>query len=299
MEGFDSHWNFIGRNNSASFTNLNPGEYIFRVNGTNADGKWSSHEAVLKIIISPPFYMTLWFLLLLTLSLLIILLLIIRQIIRNQKKKAEIEKERIELQLKTIKNQMDPHFAFNALNMIGSMVYKDEPDVVYDYFSRFAGLIRTTLQDSEKISRSLEKEIEFVKNYIQIQQARFNNNFDYKIDIDKRIDLKTEIPKMILQVHIENAIKHGLMHKKEKGELSISINLDESKMVISIADNGIGRKKAQEISTGGTQKGMEIIHQIFELYNKLFKYKIQQQIIDLVDQEGNALGTKVIIIIQK
>lgn len=299
LEGFDSRWNFIGENTDATFTNLDPGEYTLKVKGTNADGRWSENEACLTIIITPPFYRTSWFILGIIVFLLLIMLLIIRKIISNQKKKVEKEREQMALQLKTIKNQMDPHFAFNAINMIGSMIYQEEPDAAYDYFSTFASLIRTTLNDSERIARSLGEELEFVNNYIKVQQKRFKNQFEFKLDMDERINLKTEIPKMILQVHIENAIKHGLMHKKGKGLLSISINLDGERLVISIADNGIGRKKSKELHTQGTQKGMEIIQQIFDLYNRLYKDEIKQQIVDLVDPDGNALGTKVIIIIQK
>lgn len=299
MEGFEKAWNFVGNQTSATYTNLNPGKYIFRVKGTNSDGNWSASEAVLHITIRPPFWRTNCFITLVALFILAALILSVVQIIRFQRKKAFEEKEKMELQLKTIKNQMDPHFAFNAINMIGSMVYKKDPDTVYDYFSRFARLIRSTLQDSEKISRTLGEELDFVQNYIEIQKSRFTDKFTFNLSVDEKVDLSTQVPKMIIQTYAENAIKHGLMHKKEEGKLDISITEKDKRLMISVEDNGIGREKAAELSKGSTKKGMQIIQQIFTLYNKLIKYKISQEITDLKDDQGNALGTKVVLIIDK
>ena len=299
MENFDEDWNYVSEQNSATYTNLDAGEYIFRVKGTNSDGKWSSKEAKLKITIIPPYWETRWFIGLIVLALLLALSGIIFRILFVQKRNARTEREKIELQLKTIKNQIDPHFAFNAINMIGSLVYKGDPDTVYDYFTRFANLIRSTLQDSEKIARPLNEELEFVKNYIEIQKARFKGKFDFTLNVDKETDLKTEVPKMIIQTFAENAIKHGLMHKKDGGWLFINIQQRNSQLTISIEDNGIGREKAATLSKGSTGKGMQIIDQIFTLYNKLFNYKINRQIVDLKDKNGNAAGTKVVITISK
>jgi len=299
MEGFDKDWNYIANKTSATYTNLDGGSYTFRVKGTNSDGIWSTHEARLEITITPPFWETTWFILLVIIIVLTILVLSIQRIILSQKKKAVAEKEKMELQLKTIKNQMDPHFAFNAINMIGSLVYKNDPDTVYDYFSRFARLIRSTLQDSEKISRPLGDELEFVKNYVEIQKTRFKGKFDFTLKVSENTDLETEVPKMVIQTHAENAIKHGLMHKDGEGLLQIVIQQDNNQLTISVEDNGIGRAKAATVSRGSTGKGMNIINQIFSLYNKLFNYKIDQQIIDLKDKNGNPEGTKVVLTIEK
>ncbi len=293
MENFDRDWNYVSEQNSATYTNLDAGEYVFRVRATNSDGKWSKNEARLAITITPPFWKTTWFVVLTVLIFIISLLYTVRRIIRKQKEKEKMERERIELQLKTIKNQIDPHFAFNAMNMIGSLVYKGNPDTVYDYFTRFANLIRSTLQDSEKVARPLSKELEFVKNYIEIQKTRFKDRFEFDLYVDKKVDLSIEIPKMIIQTHIENAIKHGLMHKKTKGKVSVKVVQENGRLLISIEDDGIGRKKAAILSKGSTGKGMQIIDKIFSLYNKLYNYKIEQQIIDLKDENGSAAGTRV------
>ena len=297
MEGFEENWNYVQNQTQATYTNLDPGNYTFRVKATNVDGVWSANEAKLNIYIRPPFWKTNWFYFLMTLIFILILFIVIRQILISQKKKALAEKEKIELQLKTIKNQIDPHFAFNAINMIGSLVYKNDPDTVYDYFSRFAKLIRSTLQDSAKIARPLKDEIEFVNNYVEIQKTRFKGKFNYEIRIMESIDMNIQVPKMIIQTYVENAIKHGLMHKKSKGSLVIDITQISRQIKIEITDDGIGRKKAEGLSKSGTKKGMQIVQQIFSMYNKLNKHQIRQEIIDLYDNHKKACGTTVVLTI--
>ncbi|MCB0807370.1 MAG: histidine kinase, partial [Bacteroidales bacterium] len=299
MEGFEDNWNFVGTRREATYTNLSPGKYIFRVKGTNAGGEWSLHEASLAITILPPFWKTTWFILLLVLLLLTMAILSTRRIIIVQKRKAIEEKEKMELQLKTIKNQIDPHFAFNAINMIGSMVYKSDPDTVYDHFSKLAQLIRSTLKDSAKISRSLKEEIEFVKNYVEIQQARFKGKFKFQLEIDKHTNLNIEVPKMIIQTYVENAIKHGLVHKEGDGILLIGIKGCEQGLQIVISDNGIGRQKASSLNRQSTGMGLKIVEQIFSMYKKLYHYEITQEIIDLKDETGKPEGTEVIITINQ
>lgn len=297
MEGFEENWNYVQNQTSATYTNLDPGNYIFRVKASNVDDVWSSKEATLNIYIKPPFWKTNWFYFLAIVVFLLILFLIIRQILLSQKRKALAEREKIELQLKTIKNQIDPHFAFNAINMIGSMVYKNDPDTVYDYFSKFAKLIRSTLQDSAKIARPLKDEIEFVKNYIEIQKTRFKGKFDYEIKMEETLDLGIQVPKMIIQTYVENAIKHGLMHKETKGKLGIDISEQNKQVKILVTDDGIGRKKAAQFSKSSTGKGMAIVKQIFGMYNKLNKHQIKQEIVDLFDEHHKACGTQVILTI--
>ncbi|MBN2174367.1 MAG: histidine kinase [Bacteroidales bacterium] len=297
MQGFEDQWNHVGNRNMATYTNLSPGKYMFRVRGTNSSGIWSKNEASLEITILPPFWKTIWFIVAVVIFIILTTILVVRRIIINQKKKAVEEMDKMELQLKTIKNQIDPHFAFNAMNMIGSLVYKGDPDIVYDYFTRFAQLMRSTLKDSEKISRSIREELEFVENYLAIQKTRFKEKFEYSIKVSPEVDQEIQIPKMIVQTHVENAIKHGLMNKKTKGHLEISIEQSIDKLYFNIVDDGIGREEAAKQNTPGTKKGLSITDKIFSLYKKLFDYDISQEIVDLKDIDGKALGTKILITI--
>jgi ligand-binding sensor domain-containing protein len=291
LSEFDKDWNYVGSQNTATYTNLYPGKYVFMVRGSNSDGIWNPEITELKITIVPPFWKTGWFLILL----LILTFLLIRGFFVEQKRKARKERELMELQLKTIKSQIDPHFAFNALNTVASFIYAGEPDVTYDYFTRFALMIRNILNDNEKISRPLRDELEFVRNYLELQKIRFKDKFEYIVNVDDSISPDTQVPKMIIQTYAENAIKHGLMHRPKGGLLKIDVIKDGLCIRISVEDNGIGRAKASELSTNSTHKGLKIIEQIIELYRKLYYTDIVQEIEDLTDENGNSTGTKVVL----
>ena len=230
----------------------------------------------------------------------IILLIVIgiqkAQSMRIQKK---IRTERIiaELQLRNARSQLDPHFTFNALNTIGSLINKNDREKVNSYFSRFAGLVRSVLDMSDRISRPLSEEIAFTTNYLELEKIRFGNRFDYKIKVVDQIDLSVAVPKMIIQTYAENAVKHGLRPLAKGGMLEIRIGLAGENLTILIRDNGVGRKSAHASGTAGTGKGMEVMRQIYELYEQLYRIRISQQVNDLTDREGNAAGTEIAITI--
>jgi ligand-binding sensor domain-containing protein len=297
LTDFDKEWNFVGTQNMATYTNLNPGKYTFLVRGSNSGGIWNPEETVLKITIVPPLWKTWWFILSLIIVLLLFVFLIVRQAFLNQRRKAQKEREFVELQLKTIKSQIDPHFTFNALNTIASFIYSEEPDVTYDYFTRFALMIRNILNDNDKISYTLQEELDFVINYLELQKIRFKDKFEYTLHVDETIAPETKVPKMIIQTYTENAIKHGLMHRSKDGLLKIRVEKRNSCIQIMVEDNGVGREKAAELSTASTGRGLKIMEQIMELYRKLFPAEIMQKIEDLADSKGNATGTRVTLTI--
>ena len=231
----------------------------------------------------------------------IILLLIVIGIQRLQKfqteRKMAIEKQISELQLKTIRSQMDPHFTFNALNTISSIIYKGDKEQAHRYFTKFSKLVRATLNAADKITRYLWEELDFVENYLILEKIRFKDKFNYSINVSENVNKSRLIPKMIIQIYVENAVKHGLKHKEKNGLLTIDISEKDKNLIITIEDNGIGRKRAKEMKTFGTGKGLNIMNNIFLLYNKLHKVKISQSISDLFDEKGNPAGTRVEITI--
>ncbi len=295
MVGFDENWNYMGTQNTATYTNLDPGEYTLIIRGSNSDGIWNPNERVLKITIVPPFWKTGWFIFLLIAFIILTVFIVLRQAFINQQYKAQREKELIELQLKTIKSQIDPHFAFNAINTIASFIFSEKPEVTYDYFTRFARMIRNILEDNEKISRSLEEELDFVRNYLELQKMRFRDKFEYSITVDDNVPKNTFVPKMFIQSYAENAIKHGLMHRKAGGLLNIAIRNENSELYVIIEDNGVGREKAARLNPDTTRRGFRIMEHIIELYRKLYNTGITQVIEDLKDVAGNPSGTRVVL----
>jgi sensor histidine kinase YesM len=158
-------------------------------------------------------------------------------------------------------------------------------------------LVRATLESSNRISRTLEKELDFTRNYLELQQFRFKNKIEYTIQTENGVNIKQKVPRMVIQTHVENALKHGLMNSTKKGLINIVIRTKENILIIEISDNGIGRKKAKEINKDSTKKGLVVTEQFFDLINKFNKVKIRQEIIDLCDGNGKSAGTKVVIYI--
>ncbi len=227
-----------------------------------------------------------------------LLLLLIRNHQRNLlRKKFETEKKLAELQLLSLRNQMDPHFTFNVLNTIGAAILQNKNEESYNLLLKFSRMIRTTVSSSDQIYRSLQEELDFVKNYLDLQIIRCNGSFSYTVEMDQTIDPVQPVPKMILQTYVENALKHGLIPKKSGGLLKISAVREEQRISLTIEDNGIGRQQAQINGTLSTGVGLKIMRQYYELLNRNNQFHITEEFSDLYDENGKAAGTRVVICI--
>ena len=206
------------------------------------------------------------------------------------------------LALKSLRTQMNPHFIFNALNSVNSFIAQNDERTANRYLSDFSTLMRSVLVNSEEDFISLEKELELLALYLKLEHSRFQDKFDYDLEVDKAIDQgQFQIPPMLLQPYIENAVWHGLRYKKEKGFLKVSLTQkDEETIIIEISDNGIGRKKSKELKTEHQKKqqskGMQNIKQRIAILNEMYKDKVDVFIEDLYD---DATGTKVILTLKK
>ncbi len=200
------------------------------------------------------------------------------QNIRIEKQRA-IEAEIAELQLKTIKNQVDPHFVFNSINTISEMILMDNKIEVDRFIGRFSGFMRDTLQQSDKISTTLKDELTYVENFINLQRLRFSNAFDYTISVDATVNENFLVPKHVLFTYVENAIKHSLAFRKE-GFLTITAKNEKNNLVLTVEDNGLGLNPSASKGVG-TGNGLKIMKKLFALYTKLYKHKIEHQVIDL------------------
>lgn len=299
LEGYDNDWSESTSLRFAVYTNLQPGNYNFYLKACNEDNSWMDIPQLVTIQIQKAFWQTIWFMLLIFITIVGSTILLTYLFLINKKKKQiekiETEKKITELQLNTIRGQIDPHFTFNVINSIASVIYKEDKESAMKMFNKFSNLLRVVITSSAKTYRSIDDEISFVKNYLEIEKFRFKDKFEYSITLDKNVDKYKNIPKMVIQTHVENAIKHGLMHKEKEGKLSISIKCNDNENIIIIEDNGIGRKKAKHLSKQSTGIGLKIINSYYDLFNKYNKEKIIQEIIDLEDVSDNSSGTKIII----
>ncbi|MCF7859592.1 MAG: histidine kinase [Candidatus Cloacimonetes bacterium] len=207
--------------------------------------------------------------------------------------KHRAEKRMTELQIKAIKNQIDPHFTLNILNSIGALSYKNQPEKADYVFGKYCKLLVQTIRNSDKIVTTLSDELKFIQNYLDLEKFRFNNRFEYNIEIEKGIDPSLNIPRMLLHNFVENAVKHGLRHLDSGGKLFIKISNGFDKYSIVIRDNGVGRNATREIEFNNTNCGLDIIDQISEAYFDLRKVKITYKIIDLFNEESEPTGTEV------
>ena len=206
------------------------------------------------------------------------------------------------LALKSLRTQMNPHFIFNALNSVNSFIAQNDERTANRYLTDFSTLMRSVLENSEEDFISLEKEIELLELYLKLEHSRFKDKFDYELTVDKAIDLgQFQIPPMLLQPYVENAVWHGLRYKKEKGFLKVALlKKDEETIQIEIIDNGIGRKKSAALKTDYQKKkkskGMQNIKQRITILNKMYKDKVDVFIKDMYE---DATGTKVILTLKK
>ena len=206
----------------------------------------------------------------------------------------ETENKLMRQQMALSKRQLEPHFMLNTLNNIGYMFSKENKEDAQYYFGRFASLIHRGLTYADQVETSLFEELEFVRDYLILEKNRFNGDLDFTIEAEPDIDLsETIIPHSLIFTFVENAIKHGLRHKISDRKINIHLSKISNLSKIVITDNGIGRKQSKILRTTGTGKGLGIIANIVEGYNKLNNQSISYKVIDLVDGNGDSLGTEV------
>jgi sensor histidine kinase YesM len=200
-----------------------------------------------------------------------------------------------------LRKQMNPHFIFNSLNSIQSFILQNDKLSANIYLAKFAGLMRQVLENSQHHLITIEKELEVLKLYIELEEQRFDNKFNCFWKIDQNVNLTGHmIPPLILQPYIENAIWHGLLHKDGERTLTISIKKNKEFLVCTIEDDGIGRVAAMAINKNNSNHeslGTKITQKRIDLINSLNKSGIGVQFYDLSDNNNVANGTKVEITI--
>ena len=216
---------------------------------------------------------------------------------RTLRQMVNAEKKIAEMQLLLLSNQLDPHFTFNAINSISASILQSRPEEANRNLLTLSRLMRSGVMHSDKLSRSLAEELEFLQNYLDLMKARSDQGFSYHIDLDENVDLQWQVPRMITQIYAENAIKHGLRPLPGGGVLIIRVSGDGKNIRIGIEDNGVGRKNAKANGSHGTGKGMAIMDQSIVIFNKFNQKKIRLDITDLEDGQGKSRGTLVSIVI--
>ena len=296
---------------SVKYNSLPPGKYTFQVKSSLISSRQESEIQEIHFSIQLPFWKKWWFYgAIFTLLILGIWQYFAIKIKRLRiKQEASLEKERINKklilsQLENLRSQMNPHFIFNALNSIQEYIVLNEKDLASAFLVKFSRLIRTYLEHSRKDEVSLREELHALKIYLELEKDRFEDVLDYTVDVKENVALdQIKIPPLFIQPYIENALKHGLLHKKKDRKLNVSFTMSDTKneLECSILDNGIGRKASKEINknrekyhtsfaTGANQKRVDLLNSTRE---KMIRVDIE----DLHDDINVVQGTRVSIII--
>lgn len=300
--GFDNEWKSKDPSvKSISFLSLPPGKYTFEVKASSFNQE--TEVISVKFTILKPFWLTTWFLIMSVIILLIVVFSIYRLASIRAKKQQLLEQKLTLSQLTALRAQMNPHFMFNVLNSVQGLIYSNKKREASEYLGKFSDLMRKTLEISDKKVISLDEEIDNLKLYIELEAARFEDPLNFSIDIDKNIrSMQVKIPSMIIQPFVENAIKHGLLHKKGEKKLGINISLsnDNNYLQVVVADNGIGREASAHLNKGRKKHNSFATRAIdtrINLFNKQLKKPIKLTVTDLKIDKNIAAGTKIELLI--
>ncbi|MBI1692505.1 MAG: hypothetical protein FYV88_2280, partial [Bacteroidetes bacterium] len=285
------------------------GDYEFICRLQMNDQSITDNDIKLKFNKKKAYWQTALFISTATICILLIIYSLYKRTVKSVNKKnaqliyqLNLENQLIESSITSIKAQMNPHFIFNALNTIQSFIYNNEKNNASNYLGRFSGLIRSILDFSQKSKIPLNEEINLIENYCFLESKRFiENELIVTIEIEKNIETETiQIPPLLIQPFIENSFKHGLFHKEGQKTLLIHLKMEEAlkKLIVTIDDNGIGRVLSREINKKNPKQsgfGIKANEKRIELINKIHPGSVSICFTDKYDDNGNSIGTKVII----
>ena len=201
------------------------------------------------------------------------------------------EKKQRELQLSAIRLKTIPHFHANVLAAIEYFVLNNSTEEAARYLKLYSDFTNMTLQDIDRPARTVDEEVDYVTKYLELQKLRYDKRLTYSVMVADNVDRKTLLPTMLLHTYVENAIKHGISPKPEGGHVDVIITSLEDNTVVTVEDNGIGRRKAAQQNRNSTKMGLRILSEQIQLYNKSNKHRIRQHVRNLKDGDGHIAGT--------
>lgn len=306
LEGFDAAWSPISDRNDATYSNLPSGDYVFKVKAVNEDGVWSE-ELVIPIEVSIPYWRTEWFYFSVVAGItlfigLIALILFIRyrKRVKEEQEKLRIERNMIELEQKTLRLQMNPHFIFNAMNTVQALIAKNDTKEARYYLAKFSKLMRKILENSRHSLISIQDEIETLESYLNLEKLSSDNPFEYSIIVGEEVQADAYgIPPLLLQPFVENAIVHGIKEIDRVGVVQVSFRKFNDHIECRIKDNGRGRKAAQEIrqqkSSYHKSTALVLTQERLAAININSKYK-SFEIVDLEEPTGTEVVLRIPIV---
>ncbi len=296
LEGYEKTWSPYGNSKEAIYANLPPGTYTFHVKAANGEESENILKTYYSFTIEPAFWQTIWFYLVLISVLGAVIYIVTRRIFRNKVEKQQKQYQQHKLMMQAQLAQLDPHFIFNTLTTTGTFALRLKQVGIYEIIVRFSQLLRVHWNNNE-LTRTLEEELDFVREYCELNRINHGERFDYSIDLDPSVDTSIILVKLSLQNFVENAIKHGIENITGQGEIKIKVSQDSIYTRVVIEDNGIGYNKSLKKNNGRKGTGMKTISETFNLYNSWNKYKLEFEIKDKSDANPSSCGTIIEIVI--
>ncbi|MDZ7777482.1 MAG: histidine kinase [Bacteroidales bacterium] len=297
IKGLNETWQYT-TNNEVFFPYIPYGDYVFEIAVKNKVGLWSKEATAVPFTIEKPYWKSTWFFIIAGIVLLLFVLVITMLIIRNRKIKEEAQQSISKYRQQALSNQMNPHFLFNSLNSIHRFLLENKSAFASKYLSKFAKLMRLFLENSSKEMVTIKKELEIIELYLELENLRMKNAFDYRIHMPPSADLSNMlIPAMIIQPVVENAILHGIRYlQNTRGLIEISFTIKDDLLQIAVYDNGVGMAKASELEHKSmhTSRGSAIVRKRIRLLNQLNYSNITLDYLDLQKEGTPMQGTKVV-----
>lgn len=296
LEGYDENW-LTTSNRYVNYTKLPAGIYTFHLQVAASGKNNQMPEIAFRFEITKSVYETLYFRIIIIIIILIAIALIMFLIINMVKKRMELKQKYLIAEQKALRSQMNPHFLFNSLNSIQMFILTNNIKDADNYLTDFSHLIRRVLENSKSNVVKLEDELITLELYLKLEEMRFSGNFKYSINVSPEIDTyNMQLPPMFIQPFIENAIWHGLLPLKGNGHVNLRFLPDKENLLVEIEDNGVGREQAAKISQNRKNHKSTGVSHTFErmkLINKIYKSRIDLEIIDLKNEYGMPAGTKI------
>lgn len=324
LVGFDPGWVEADTRREAFYTNMPHGQYTFNVQANWDGGDTFSRTISLPITVRPAYWETGWFRFVMALLLGLIgwagwiyrqraiqlkTNLLLAQAEKRQQATELREQEALfyhrmaETEMTALRSQMNPHFIFNCLNSIKLYATENDSAKASDYLSKFSKLIRMVLENSRSERVTLQNELDTLRLYLDMEAMRFKQKLTYRISVEPGIDAQfLELPPLLIQPYVENAIWHGLMHQPRGGTVVISVaQPHDDRLTITITDDGVGRARAAALKSKSANDrrsfGMKLTSDRIALINQLYQTHTAVTIHDLVSPTGDPQGTEVVLVI--
>jgi ligand-binding sensor domain-containing protein len=291
----NKNWTLADATHTASYSDLPPGRYSFEVRAE--DGVSEGRVETLQIAIAPPFWQTWWFRAALVVALAGAVALVMRRRVATVRTQEAFKQQIAEAEMMALRAQMNPHFIFNCINSIDAMIQSNDKYHATMYLNKFARLIRGILDSSKQKTVPISQDIETLRLYIELEQFRHDDKFTYEIHADPAVLQEDyRVPPLVIQPYVENAILHGIRHRKDGGgKLSISIGVADGHLLYHIEDNGVGMQSAARQPAGRHSYGIQMSNDRVRLFNGENKASV-----DITYQEdgGQPTGTQVRVILK-